>query len=68
VRGNPLQDLKAAAAVEYVVKNGVSMSLGEILAPFRTPLALSERRKAVVAYDKMCRADPHECTDMNHAD
>ncbi|MFH0129848.1 amidohydrolase family protein [Variovorax sp. VaC1] len=68
VRGNPLQDLKAAAAVEYVVKNGVSMSLAEILAPFRTPLALSERRKAVVAYEKMCRADPHECADMNHAD
>jgi Tol biopolymer transport system component len=68
VRGNPLQDLKAAAAVEYVVKNGVSMSLAEILAPFRTPLALSERRRAVVAYEKMCRRDPHECTDMNHAD
>jgi Tol biopolymer transport system component len=68
VRGNPLQDLKAAAAVEYVVKNGVSMSLGEILAPFRTPAALSERRRAVVAYEKLCRADPHDCADMNHAD
>ncbi len=68
VRGNPLQDLRAAAAVEYVVKNGVSMSLAEILAPFRTPVALSERRKAVVAYERMCRTDPHECTDMNHAD
>jgi Tol biopolymer transport system component len=68
VRGNPLQDLKAAAAVEYVVKNGVSLSLAEILAPFRTPVALSERRKAVVAYEKLCRADPHNCADMNHAD
>ena len=68
VRGNPLQDLRAAAAVEYVVKNGVSLSLAEILAPFRTPVALGERRKAVVAYDRMCRADPHDCADMNHAD
>jgi len=68
VRGNPLQDLRAAAAVEYVVKNGVSLSLAEILAPFRTPVALGERRKAVVAYDRMCRADPHGCAEMNHAD
>ena len=37
VRGNPLEDLKAAAAVEHVMKNGVSLSLAEILAPFRAP-------------------------------
>lgn len=61
VRGNPLQDLKAAADVRYVVKNGVSYSLAEILAPFRTPTALAERRRTVLAHDRMCRLAPHEC-------
>jgi Tol biopolymer transport system component len=61
VGGNPLQDLKAAADVRHVVKNGVSYSLAEILAPFRTPTALAERRRAVLAYQRMCRAEPHEC-------
>jgi adenine deaminase len=55
VRGNPLTDLRAAANVEVVMKNGRAYTLAEILAPFSTPAAL-------------CRADPHNCADMNHAD
>ncbi|MCT8174015.1 amidohydrolase family protein [Variovorax sp. CY25R-8] len=64
VRGNPLQDLKAAADVRYVVKNGVSYSLAEILAPFRTPAALAERRRTVLAYQRLCRTTPHECGEV----
>lgn len=56
VSGNPLEDLKAAANVQYVVKNGVTISVQEILAPFKTPLALAQRHKAMVAYKKMCLA------------
>lgn len=54
VSGNPLDDLKAAANVQYVVKNGVTMSLDEILAPFKTPLAIAQREQALLAYEKMC--------------
>ncbi|MDB5999040.1 MAG: hypothetical protein JWP52_739, partial [Rhizobacter sp.] len=59
VSGNPMEDLKAAANVQYVVKNGVTMSLPEILAPFKTPLALAQRAKAMLAYQKMCPGDGH---------
>lgn len=54
VRGNPLADLKAAADVEIVMKNGRAHWLPQILAPFRTPTALAERRKALAAYRKLC--------------
>ena len=56
VSGNPLDDLKAAANVRYVVKNGITMSLEDILAPFKTPLAIVQRTRALKAYQKMCGA------------
>ncbi|WP_426105764.1 amidohydrolase family protein [Massilia sp. TSP1-1-2] len=37
VRGNPLQDLTAAANVEYVIKNGNVFTQAQIVAPFRMP-------------------------------
>ncbi len=61
VRGNPLEDLKAAANTEYVIKNGNVYTQAQILAPFRTPVALAARRKAIIAYNKMCKADPEHC-------
>ena len=68
VDGNPLADLKAAANVKYVVKNGVSYSLAQILAPFKTRTAMEEHRKAQLAYQKMCAASPDACETMAHAD
>ena len=68
VRGNPLTDLKNAANVEYVVKNGVTYSLSQILAPFKTPLALAARRKAIYAYNKLCAKDAQSCETGAHAD
>ena len=56
VNGNPLDDLKAAADVQYVVKNGVTMSLADIVAPFKTPLAQAQRRAALLAHRKLCPA------------
>ena len=67
VRGNPLVDLKAAAAVEYVMKNGVTYTLPEILAPFRTPAALAARRSAIHAYNKMCHNSAANCQGAAHA-
>ncbi len=61
VRGNPLADLKAAADVRYVVKNGVSYSMDQILAPFRTPAALAMRKQTLLAWQRMCRSDAHAC-------
>src|SRR5438552_4102435 len=52
VDGDPLQDLKYAAAVHYVVKNGVVYTLDQIIAPFKSPTQLAARRKALVAFDK----------------
>ena len=37
VDGNPLDNLKYAAAVRYVVKNGVVYSLDQIIAPSKSP-------------------------------
>lgn len=71
VRGNPLQDLKAAARVEVVVKNGIPYTLPQILAPFRTPQALAQRKKALVAYRKLCGAaavQEEACGVGPHAD
>ncbi|NUZ04241.1 amidohydrolase family protein [Piscinibacter koreensis] len=66
VRGNPLTDIKAAAAVEVVVKNGITYTLPQILAPFRTPQALAERKKALESYARMCHAKG-ECEVLGHA-
>ncbi|GAB2479202.1 amidohydrolase family protein [Comamonas humi] len=67
VNGNPLQDLKAAADVRYVVKNGVSYSLDEILTPFRKPAAVAQRKRAILAYQRMCSKDAHACGALAHA-
>ena len=61
VRGNPLADLTAAANVELVVKNGNTFTQAQILAPFRTPLALAARRQAILAYHRACRRDAAQC-------
>lgn len=69
VRGNPLADLKAAAEVEVVMKNGRAYTLAEILAPFRTPAALAARRDALAAYQARCLSHPSECAEHGqHAD
>ena len=69
VRGNPLDDLKNAANTEYVVKNGNVFTQAQILAPFKTPLALAARRKAILAYNRLCKADPANCGEVGmHAD
>ena len=69
VQGNPLDDLKAAANVQYVFKNGNIFTQAQILAPFRTPLALAQRRQAILAYNKACRADAASCGPSGmHAD
>lgn len=68
VRGNPLQDLKAAAAVDFVVKNGKVYRLNQILAPFRTREAIAAREAALIAYEKRCASDAQECDWATHAD
>jgi Tol biopolymer transport system component len=69
VGGNPLEDLKAAADVRWVVKNGVAMSVEDILQPFKTPQALAQRARTLTAYRKMCGAGHHEaaCEISLHA-
>lgn len=69
VSGNPLDDLKAAANVRYVVKNGITMSLEDILAPFKTPIAIVQRTRALKAYQKMCGVGHREgaCEITMHA-
>lgn len=47
VGGDPLLDLRAAAGVRFVVKNGRVITLAEILAPARTPQQLAARGLAV---------------------
>jgi Tol biopolymer transport system component len=66
VRGNPLADLKAAANVEYVVKNGVTLTLPQILAPFRTTMALAQRKAAIQAHNKMCKGKDEHCGAVSH--
>jgi imidazolonepropionase-like amidohydrolase len=68
VQGNPLDDVKAAANVQMVMKNGIPYTLPDILAPFRTPQALSARKRAILAYNRMCSRDPHSCGEGAHAD
>jgi len=61
VRGNPLEDLNAAADVAYVIKNGNVSTQAQILAPFRTPQALVARKRDIAAYERRCRQDPGQC-------
>ncbi|MEO7336746.1 MAG: amidohydrolase family protein, partial [Caldimonas sp.] len=71
VSGNPLDDLKSAANVQYVIKNGVTLTLAEILAPFKTPVVLAQRRKAMWAYQQRCggeHAHDDACQITTHAD
>ena len=68
VRGNPLADVKNAANVEIVLKNGNIYTLAQILAPFRTPAALAARKAALFAYARRCSRNPGECDDTAHAD
>jgi Tol biopolymer transport system component len=69
VRGDPIADLKAAANTEYVIKNGNVYTQAQILAPFTTPVALAARKRAIVAYERLCKAEPHSCEAAGmHAD
>ena len=63
VNGNPLADLRAAADVRLVIKNGRVFTLDEILAPARTPQQLAARRLALEAQEKLCRDEPHHCEE-----
>ena len=63
VRGNPLEDLTAAANVELVLKNGNVFTQAQILAPFRTAGALEARARALEGYAKLCAKDPQVCAD-----
>jgi len=67
VDGDPLQDLKYAAAVHWVVKNGVVYSLDQIIAPFKSPAQMAARRKALVAFDKACKEDSRNCFVEAHS-
>ena len=67
VDGDPLQDLKYAAAVHYVVKNGVVYTLDQIIAPFKSPAQLVARRKALVGFDKACKRDSRNCFVEAHS-
>lgn len=66
VRCNPLSDLRAAEAVEVVMKNGRAYTQAEILAPFRTPAALAARRDSLAAYQARCASHPGECAEDSH--
>lgn len=61
VRGDPLLDLRAAADVRLVIKNGRVFTQDEILAPARTPQQLAARKLALEAQAKLCKRDPHQC-------
>jgi Tol biopolymer transport system component len=61
VGGNPLADLRAAADVRIVVKNGRIFTLDDILAPARTPAQLAARRLALAAQEELCRDEPQHC-------
>ncbi|HZF80294.1 MAG TPA: amidohydrolase family protein, partial [Rubrivivax sp.] len=63
VQGDPLTDLKAAANVRWVVKNGNVLSIADIVAPFNTPIVLARRKESLAAYGRMCRSAPHSCEE-----
>jgi hypothetical protein len=69
VRGNPLADLRATADVQYIIKNGRTFTLAEILAPFRTAQALADRQRGLEGYWKLCKEDVNNCgPSSEHAD
>src|SRR5438046_10756354 len=61
VDGNPLDDLKYAAAVRYVVKNGVAYSLDLIMAPFKSSAQLAARRNATDTFETPSQQDATHC-------
>jgi len=61
VEGNPLDDLKYAANVKYVVKNGIVYTLPQIMAPFQSTAQLEARRNALMLFDKACAHDYNNC-------
>jgi len=61
VGGDPLLDLRAAADVRFVVKNGRVITVPEILAPARTPEQLAAREQALAAQARLCREQPEQC-------
>lgn len=63
VNGNPLQDLKAAADVRLVIKNGRVFTQDEILAPARTREQVEARRLALEAQKQLCVEQPHHCEE-----
>jgi Tol biopolymer transport system component len=63
VRGDPLTDLRAAADVRVVLKNGRVFTQDEILAPARTPAQLAARRLALEAQERLCRDEPQHCEE-----
>jgi len=63
VRGNPLLDLRAAAAVQVVLKNGRVFTQDDILAPARTPAQIEALRLALAAQEKLCRDEPEHCEE-----
>jgi Tol biopolymer transport system component len=67
VDGNPLEDLKFAAAVHAVVKNGVVYTLDQIIKPFKSPAQLTARRNALVTFDKACKQDSRNCFVEAHS-
>jgi Tol biopolymer transport system component len=67
VDGNPLEDLKFAAAVHFVVKNGVVYTLDQIIKPFKSPTQLAARRNALVTFDKACKQDSRNCFVEAHS-
>ena len=68
VRGNPLADVKNAANVEIVVKNGNVYTLADILAPFKSTVVAAAHRRALLAYQRMCARDASQCETNAHAD
>ena len=62
-----MTDIKAAAAVEVVLKNGVTYTLPQILAPFATPVAMAARRNAIRGFNKLCHQDVANCQGTSHA-
>ena len=68
VQGNPLDDLKYAAATQYVVKNGFVYSLADIVAPFKSTVQVAARKRALFAFDTACRNNHKLCfTEYSHA-
>lgn len=63
VNGNPLADLRAAADIRVVIKNGRPFTIDDLLAPARTPEQLAARRLALEAQEKLCRDEPHHCEE-----